>query len=303
MTSLYQSPDAATEAALLEEISLDAPWALIERYTTLVRESGSQDERVAAEYISDRLSAWGVPHTVHEPTLFLSIPREASVTAGERRIRAKTPAMARPSGPGGVTGEVVYVPASFARNASVLFDFLARQDIDVRGKITISEGMSMPGAVAEFDRRGAIGQIYVNPGVDIHWGICTTIWGAPDLDTWPRLPKSTVVAVNRPDGEWLIEQAKAGGLQVTLHADLNEGWMPCLVPVAEIPGTDEPDKFVLVHGHYDSWDVGIGDNAVRDATLLELARVFCQNRDKLKRSVRIACRPGHSTGRYAGSPL
>jgi hypothetical protein len=69
----------------------------------------------------------------------------------------------------------------------------------------------------------------------------------------------------------------------------------------EIPGTVEPEKFVLLHGHYDSWDVGVGDNATGDATMLELARVLWQHRGKLRRSVRIAWWPGHSTGRYAGS--
>jgi hypothetical protein len=56
-----------------------------------------------------------------------------------------------------------------------------------------------------------------------------------------------------------------------------------------------------LHGHYDSWDFGIGDNAVGDATMLEVARVLWNNRKSLKRSVRIAWWPGHSTGRYAGS--
>jgi N-acetylated-alpha-linked acidic dipeptidase len=73
------------------------------------------------------------------------------------------------------------------------------------------------------------------------------------------------------------------------------------VPVATIPGATEPERFVLVHGHYDSWEVGIGDNATGDATLLELARVLHANRSKLRRSIRIAWWPGHSTGRYAGS--
>ena len=75
----------------------------------------------------------------------------------------------------------------------------------------------------------------------------------------------------------------------------------CLLPVVEIRGQEDPDEFLLVHGHYDSWYVGIGDNATGDAALLELARVLWGLRDRLKRSVRIAWWPGHSTGRYAGS--
>lgn len=38
-----------------------------------------------------------------------------------------------------------------------------------------------------------------------------------------------------------------------------------------------------------------------DAALLEVARVLWAHRDILKRSVRIAWWPGHSTGRYARS--
>ena len=44
-------------------------------------------------------------------------------------------------------------------------------------------------------------------------------------------------------------------------------------------GRQDPDEFLLVHGHYDSWDVGIGDNATGDAVLLELARIFHGMRD------------------------
>ncbi len=77
--------------------------------------------------------------------------------------------------------------------------------------------------------------------------------------------------------------------------------MRCLLPVVEIRGQEDPDEFLLVHGHYDSWYEGIGDNATGDAALLELARVLWGLRGQLKRTVRIAWWPGHSTGRYAGS--
>ena len=105
-----------------------------------------------------------------------------------------------------------------------------------------------------------------------------------------------------PDGESLDRGGPARSrFAPSVRTWLREGWMRCLLPVAEIRGQEDPDEFLLVHGHYDSWYEGIGDNATGDAALLELARVLWTLRDRLKRSVRIAWWPGHSTGRYAGS--
>ena len=290
------------EQAILNELSIDAPWALIQAFTHWVRESGSEDERKSADYIRKQLDSFGMPYKLHRPNLYLSVPKTASVEAGSSTLRAKAPSFAVSTPPEGVSGELVYVPAAQAKDVTSLFAKDADTGAyDVEGKIVLTEGYSMPARVMDFEGRGAIAQIHINPGNNIHWGICTTIWGMPDLDSIDRIPKTTAVAINKPDGEALVQKAKAGPVQVTVHAELDQGWMPCPLIVAEIPGTEEPDRFVLVHGHLDSWDVGIGDNAVGDATLLELARVLWQHRDKLRRSVRIAWWPGHSTGRYAGS--
>ena len=64
---------------------------------------------------------------------------------------------------------------------------------------------------------------------------------------------------------------------------------------SEIRGQEDPDEFLLVHGHYDSWYEGIGDNATGDAALLELARVLWGLRDRLKRTRadRLVARPFH----------
>jgi N-acetylated-alpha-linked acidic dipeptidase len=292
------------EQSLLDEIAVEEPWALIERFSTLVRESGSKDEATAAQYVAARLEALGVPHTVYLPELLLSVPRSAQVTVGgiePRVMQAKPLSFSISTGPQGLTGEVVYVPPSQDESPDWVFDGRVSPDVDVCGKIALTEGIGGPGPASDLEERGAIGQIFINPGQRIHWSICTSIWGTPDLDTLPRRPKTPVVSINHPNGEALKGALARGSTQVTLHTDLSEGWMSCPLIVAEIRGTEEPEKFLLVHGHLDSWDVGIGDNAMGDAALLELARTFWKHRDLLKRSVRLAWWPGHSTGRYAGS--
>jgi hypothetical protein len=99
----------------------------------------------------------------------------------------------------------------------------------------------------------------------------------------------------------LARRAAQGAVRATIRTQLKESWARCLLPVVEIRGRRDPEEFLLVHGHYDSWYVGIGDNATGNAALLELARVLHAISGRLERSVRIAWWPGHSTGRYAGS--
>jgi hypothetical protein len=298
-------PLTAAETAMLDQLSLDAPWELVELFSRMPRWM-PEDVNVGADAIADRLRKLGVPCDVHEPTIYLSVPISASVTLGGEVLRAKPPSMSA-SVPGGLEGELVYLDAdedkfrSYTRDPREIFkDGGADGPTRVGGKIAILNGFANPGTCSLLEEWGAIAAIAVNPGIDIHWGTCTTIWGSPDLDDLPRKPKIPVVAVNNPDGQRLIAAAKAGQ-RARVATELLEGWHPQKVPVVTIPGAVEPDRFVLVHGHYDSWDVGVGDNATGDATLLELARVLHKNRGQLRRSVRIAWWPGHSTGRYAGS--
>lgn len=285
--------------ALLNEVSLETPWELVELFAKTPRWKPA-DVNKSADMIVERLKALGVPVTVHEPDIYLSIPFDASVTVGGKTMRAKPPAYSVPTT--GVTAEVAYVPAAYSKSIGKLFhrNQTVTDMAALKGKIAISEGFAFPQKIREFELAGAVGVIAVNPGIDIHWGICTSIWGTPDLDDLPRKPGIPVVAVNNPDGNELIKLA-GKGQTITIAAHLEEGWFKQKVPVVEIRGSVEPDKFVLLHGHYDSWDMGVGDNATGDATMLEIARVLSAHAGELKRSVRIAWWPGHSTGRYAGS--
>lgn len=290
------------ESAILGEVKLDEPWALIESFSTYKREHPTDVNRGMDE-VAARLKRHGVDVTMHEPSLYLSLPGLARVEAGGKTFRAKPPAYARDA-KAGVKGELVYISSHQPKAISTMFEKTV-EDTDnlaarVRGKIVLSEGFANPGLVSQFTELGAIGVIAINPGVDIHWGICTTVWGTPDLDDLPRKPSIPAVAVNRESGDALIELARTGA-EVIVFTDMEEGWFTSKLPEVFIKGVEEPEKYILLHGHLDSWDVGVGDNATGDATLLEIARVLWANRNKLKRSVRICWWPGHSTGRYAGS--
>ena len=301
-------PITEAERRFIDEVSLDLPWGLVEEFATMPRWQPEDVNRGANALVS-RLRGIGVPLEVHEPEICLSIPQSASVTAGNVTYRAKPPSSALPV-PNGRTGRLVTLQAnpralrSYNRDIKTLFGGTITSVEDVKrlvgGNIVVMLGFGNPALTSLIEEWGGIGLIAVNPGVDIHWGTCTTIWGSPDLKDAARKPRIPVAAVNNPDGQKLLALAAAGG-EATIRTDLVEGWFMQKVPVATIRGTEKPDKFVLVHGHYDSWDVGVGDNATGDATMLELARVLWKHRGGLRRSVKLAWWPGHSTGRYAGS--
>ena len=100
--------DHTLEAAARAAIGLDEPRALLDRFKTLVRESGTADEHTAGHYLVERLQAFGVPVTLHTPDLYISLPERAELTvagiAAPRSIAARPPAMARSTGDEAVEG-------------------------------------------------------------------------------------------------------------------------------------------------------------------------------------------------------
>ena len=283
-------------AALRKEINLSAPWGLVEKFAHQHREK-PEDANRGAEMIAETLQAEGVPVTMHAPELFLSLPGAASVEAEGVRFAAKPPAFCA-SVPDGIEAELIYVAE--ASGGTPLDRNPAGTVADVTGKIAVIEGFALPNFVSGLEAAGAAAVIAVNPGELIHWGTVSTIWGTPEPAELSRLPRIPSAAVNQPDGQKLIALAKRGG-RARIRTELETGWFTQKMPVVEIPGSENPEEFVLLHGHYDSWREGVGDNGTGNACMLEVARVLWAQRHKLKRSVRLAWWAGHSTGRYGGS--
>jgi hypothetical protein len=296
-----------SERALADDASIEHAWSLVERFATMRRQD-PHEAAAAGEEIGRRLAALGLPVTLHRPRLYLAVPKAAHVELDGVRFAAR-PAQLAETAPRGLTAPLVFVenpvgpPPGWTPGTAALFG--AGYDPapgvpDVKGRIVLFRGMILAEKILSFAALGAAGVIAVNPGPDMHWGSGSAIWGTPDLNDLPWRTPIPGAAVSRPDGERLIEAARRGA-SATLTTLVEEGWFDQVLPEVRIPGTEEPDRFVLLHGHYDSWDVGVGDNATGDACMLEVARLLHAHRASLRRGVRICWWPGHSTGKFAGS--
>ena len=284
--------------ALRKDASTDAAWALVEAFAAQERET-PEGANIGADMIAAALSEAGLPVEVHEPRIYLSHPVSASVSVGGATFDAKPPAFCA-SCPDGITAELIHMPEASGGTPLNRSPSAGSVLDKARGKIAIIEGFALPNFTAGLEAAGALGVIAVNPGARIHWGTVSTIWGTPEPEDLARLPRIPSAAVNRADGDRLIALA-ADGAQATIRTHLRTGWHMQKLPVVDIPGQDGSGDFVLLHGHYDSWREGVGDNGTGNACMLGVALALWQARDRLKRGVRLAWWPGHSTGRYGGS--
>ncbi len=294
------------ESEVLASICSQEMWKHCEAFNTLHRASGTEDDYRAVRYIEDYLAFHGIETEVYKFKSLLSYPIRASlrcVTPEEREIRCKTRAFSGVTPPQGVEAELIYVPTQSAGvgllEAAVTNEYAG---VDARGKVVLTE-RGGPDGVWDAQKAGAIAHIHIWPSDEnvIHEMICSPVWGTPTPESSQNLPTIPALAVTRKDGLWLKCCAERASTRVLLRNDAERVWRDLLLPVATITGTREPEKFVLVGGHLDSWYVGVTDNATGNACCLELARVLHKVKDRLERSVKIAWWPGHSYGRYSGS--
>ena len=151
--------------------------------------------------------------------------------------------------------------------------------------------------------KGAAGQIHVTSGQlrAINFGQFRTTWGTPTWETFDKAPKTPAISICEEDGKYLIDLTGKGRVVARLKADAFRGYKKIRLPMARLRGVTEPEKYVLLGGHYCSWFIGATDNAVGNALMLEMARVFSKHRKKLNRGITFAWWPGHEQGTYAGS--
>jgi carboxypeptidase Q len=121
--------------------------------------------------------------------------------------------------------------------------------------------------------------------------------------TWDRLPTTPQINLVRKQFDEIAGWVK-DGKDVTLEFDIRNhfrrGPIKLYNVIADIPGTEKPDEYVIVGGHIDSWDgaTGATDNGTGCATALEAARILVKAGVKPKRTIRFMLWSGEEQGLF-----
>jgi len=294
-----------SEDAIAAALSADNVRTHVERITTEIpsRLAGSENGRRMAEYSRDALRAAGIAAEVHEMPGLVSFPGkgELQVLAPvELAIEANTLGHSLPTLPEGITGELMDV------HSGGFEDYEGR---DAVGKITLSE-LSYHPARHEKQRiagmMGSTGCIMMNWGhpenTAVPFGSVKPAWGNPTPENVrTEMPTLPCIGIARTAGLRLREMIGQGPVRVRMRANVENGWKPVQITVGEIKAP-KSDDFVVVGGHQDSWPgPQATDNAAGNAVIMELARVFNQHRDKLRRGLVLGFWTAHETGTMIGS--
>jgi hypothetical protein len=295
----FRMEDCVVDGASAENVR-----AHVAHITTAIpsRLAGSANAKRMAEYSAAELAKAGVSAHVQEMPGLVSFPDKAELRVlapVQLAIEANTLGHSMPTLPEGLSAELIDV-------ASGAFD--QYEGRDARGKITLSE-LSYHPARHEKQRiaamLGATGCVMMNWGhpenTAVPFGSVKPVWGNPTHETIKsEMATLPCVGIARTAGLKLREMLQGGAVQLWLRANVENCWRPVQITVGEIAGRG--DDFVVVGGHQDSWlGPQATDNAAGNACILELARVFQQHREKLRRGLIAGFWTGHETGTMIGS--
>ena len=250
--SVSDDADAVETSARLSEAGLAYLTAFTERFSP--RESGTDEERAAAEFLADEMRQLGY-EVVEQPLTVALIDWDiepVSIVAPEpRALRSRPLGM---SGSGDVVAPLAYAGKAFA--SDIPAEGLAgRIALIERGGITFEEKATRAADA------GALGAIIYNNAAGEFGG------------TLMRQASIPAASISREDGLQMLE-ALEGGARVEAHIRVEVEWRSSQNIIAEKRGYAADGGVVVLGAHYDSVpkSQGAGDNGTGVAALVLMAQ-------------------------------
>jgi hypothetical protein len=291
---------------LEEKILNESEWRKAFKHITwLVNEvpgryAGSEDEVKSANYIQRTLCEYGVSAKQYEVDAYLGVPVGAKLHIREPEKKA-IEASPRVSSSVPITGELLLIESK---------EEAGERNRDIAGKVVLAPySYGLPISPEDVHARGGKGMILGNwgpsdldvlrvtaPQTWIYWGVPTPeIFRVGEGEALPQ------IFVGRKSYEVLRDLCRKNTVKVTFESSISSKWAKTHMVVGEVESPNRAEDFVLLGSHHDSWSPGASDDAAGVGMMIELARVFQNNRGHLTRNIRFAFVSGHENGAYATS--
>ena len=270
------------------------------------RVSGSASYQRAAEWSADRFRAMGLTRVGLEP---FTMPRGWERVSARGRIVAPADRTLHveslgwsPSTPeGGVEADVVALEsfslAAMAASSSLRGRIVLLPDGDPPGD-SETAARSTRGLGATLQAAGAVAILSADSDPDNQLSARTLGFGG-------FLAALPAAQIGRDDAETIRGQLAHGRVRMSLELvnRVTPGVAAVNNVIADIPGRDRPDEWVIVGAHLDSWDFATGaqDNATGVAMVLEAARAIAALKQPPRRSIRFALWGGEEQGQLGST--
>jgi Zn-dependent M28 family amino/carboxypeptidase len=119
-----------------------------------------------------------------------------------------------------------------------------------------------------------------------------------DMENLPTVPSISLLKEQWDEIKKRVDDGEEVELAFDIRNHFRQGPIPLFNVIADIPGTEFPDEFVIVGGHIDSWDgaTGATDNGAGCATTMEAARILMAAGVKPRRTIRFMLWSGEEQG-------
>lgn len=313
-------PEVVANAIALRERALqdNLPVDIVEALTTEVgpRRMGTEGDRRVIAWSQARFAELGFDRAWTEP-----VELDRGWIRGEAKARILAPyphdivltALGYSVGTGGdLVGEVVEfetyddllaVPEGDSLAGKIAFvsysmaDYVNPEDGTNRGGYFEGTRARGEGRV-EAAKRGAEALVIRSVGMDSD-RLAHTGSGYSYEDGVRRIPAA---ALSAPDAVLLQNMLRRGApvtLQMNLTSEITGPQMSANI-IGEITGREDPDRFVVLGAHVDSWDEGTGalDDGAGVAAMMAAATYIGQMEERPRRSVRVLLFSGEEIGFY-----
>ncbi len=282
--------EAEQERGLAGLLDAEYAWRAMQSLVSLGQHkiAGTEREHAAADWIEREMRRLGLADVRQEP--FPVAVRDVSAGASLEVLDSAETfaglAMAGswPTPDEGIEAELVYV------GHGEVSDF--EPDLDVRGKIVLQQrrwpdmkgedGFLRTFPALEAWSRGAVAVVTFDdlaPPDSIR--LQTYHLGARDYQV--RIP---IVSLPAQAAERLIARIERGEPpRVRLRSAIEQRDGVSHNVVGILPGTLEPDEYVIVASHYDTWFSGAADSLAGIGAILGIARAFCASGVRPERSI------------------